>query len=300
MIIVTGATGHLGHTIVEQLVQRVPVNQVGASVRDPEKAADLKALGVRVRHGDFDAPEGLRHAFEGATQVLIVSSNAAASGGDPLAQHRSAIEAARAVGARRIVYTSHMAASDSSAFPPMLDHHATEDMLRQSGVAWTSLRHGFCAASGIALMGDALETGTLEAPADGSVSWTAHADLAEAAAIILADQGRYDGPTPPLTGSQALDLADLAAIASELLDRSVRRQILTDEDLRSQMAARGAPGRAVDMVLGLYVASRNGEFSAVDPTLEQLLGRRPIRMRDLIAQQVGSSRRELAGSGSAS
>lgn len=117
MIIVTGATGHLGHTIAEKLVDRVTVSEVGVSVRDPEKAADLKELGVRVRRGDFEDPESLRHAFEGATQVLIVSSNAGASGGDPLAQHRSAIEAARAAGARRIVYTSHMAASASSASP---------------------------------------------------------------------------------------------------------------------------------------------------------------------------------------
>ena len=177
MIIVTGASGKLGHAIVEQLVARVPVDQVGASVRDPAKAADLTALGVRVRRGDFADPESLRHAFAGATEVLIVSSNARASGGDTLAQHRSAIDAARAVGAGRIVYTSHMGASASSAFPPMHDHAATEEMLRQSGLAWTALRHGFYAASGVALMGDALETGVLEAPADGKVAWTAHAAL---------------------------------------------------------------------------------------------------------------------------
>lgn len=287
MIIITGATGHLGHAIVEKLVGRVAASQVGASVRDVKKAAGLAALGVRVRQGDFDDPASLRHAFEGATQVLIVSSNARAYGGDALAQHRSAIEAARAVGAKRLVYTSHMAASDSSAFPPMLDHAATEAMLQQSGLPWTALRNGFYAASGIALMGDATETGVLEAPADGKVSWTAHADLAEAAAIVLASDGRYDGPTPPLTGSQALDLADLAGIASELLGRSVRRQTLADGDLRAKMAARGAPAHAVDIVLGLYVASRKGEFAPVDPTLEGLLGRRPLGMRDLLAQKLG-------------
>lgn len=288
MIIVTGATGHLGRAINELLDDRVAANQVGASARDPGKATDLEALGVRIRQGDFDDPESLRHAFEGATQVLIVSSNARAYGGDTLAQHRSAIEAARAVGAERVVYTSHMAASAASAFPPARDHNATEAMLRQSGLAWTALRNGFYAESGIALMSDALETGVLEAPADGKVSWTTHADLAEAAAIILADEGQYDGPTPPLTGSQSLDLADLAGIASELLGRPVCRQILTDEDLRTKMAARGVPDRSVDMVLGLYIASREGEFAPVDPTLEQLLGRRPISMRDLMAEKVGS------------
>ncbi len=287
MIIVTGANGQLGRAIVERLAERIPAGQIGVSVRAPEKAGSLAALGVRVRHGDFDDPANLSYAFEGATQVLIVSSNASAYGGDPLAQHRSAIAAARAAGAGRIVYTSHMAASSASAFPPMLDHAATEDMLRQSGLAWTALRNGFYASSGISLMGDAFKTGVLEAPTDGKVSWTAHADLAEAAAIILADEGRYDGPTPPLTGSQSLDLADLAKIASERQSQPIRRQTLPDEDLRAKMAARGLPDRVVDITLGLYRASRQGEFAAVDPTLERLLGRCPRRMRDLIAEKVG-------------
>lgn len=288
MIIVTGATGQLGRAIVEKLVDRVSANQIGASVRDVGKAADLEALGVRVRQGDFDKPESLRHAFEGATQILIVSSNAAAYGGDPLAQHRSAIDAARAAGAARIVYTSHMAASGSSAFPPMLDHAATETMLRESGLAWTALRNGFYASSGIFLMGDVVQTGVIEAPADGKVSWTAHADLAEAAAIVLTEEGRYDGPTPPLTGSQALDLSDLAGIAAGLLGRPVRRVVLTDDELRAKMASRGAPPVVANISLGLYRASRGGEFAAVDPTLERLLNRRAISMRDLIGAKVGS------------
>lgn len=288
MIVVTGATGQLGRAIVERLLHHTPDAPLGVSARDPKQIADLQARGVRVRHGDFDDADSLRLAFEGATQVLIVSSNARASGGDPLVQHRSAIEAARAVGARRIVYTSHMGASADSAFPPMLDHYVTEEMLRESGLAWTALRHGFYASIGLMLMGDALKTGVVEAPADGKVSWTAHADLAEAAAVILTDVGRYDGPTPPLTGAEALDLADLAAVASAVLGRPVRRRTMTDGELRVRMAARGAPDRAAGIALGLYIASRTGEFAAVDPTLEQLLGRRPTRMKDLIAQQAAA------------
>ncbi len=286
MIVVTGATGQLGRAIVEKLVERVSADQVGASARDPGKAAHLQALGIRVRPGNFDDPESLRHAFMGATQVLIVSSNARASGGDTLAQHRNAIEAARAAGAQRIVYTSHMAASAASAFPPMLDHAATEQMLQQSGLAWTALRHGFYASSGLMLMGDAFETGVIEAPADGKVSWTAHADLAEAAAAVLAGEERFDGPTPPLTGPEALDLADLAALAGEALGRPIERRFLTDEELKAKMAARGAPDGAAAMVLGLYAASRNGEFEATSPALERLLGRRPTSMESVIAEKA--------------
>lgn len=50
------------------------------------------------------------------------------------------------------------------------------------------------------------------------------------------------------------------------------------------MAARGAPDRVANMALGLYVASRGGEFETIDPTLERLLGRPPIRAHDLIAE----------------
>ena len=246
------------------------------------------ALGVRVRRGDFDDPESLKHAFEGATQVLIVSSNARASGGDPLAQHRTAIEAVRTVGAKRIVYTSHMAASSTSLFPPMLDHAATETMLAVSGLQWTALRNGFYAASGIALMGDALKTGVIETPADGKVSWTAHADLAEAAAIILADEGRYDGPTPPLTASQAFDYDDIAEMVSKLINKPMRHEVLTDEALRAKLIARGALGATVKILIGLYAASRKGEFATVDLTLAKILGSSPLNLRELLSEQLSS------------
>lgn len=282
MIIVTGATGQLGRLVVEKLLARVPADQVGVSVRDPAKAADLLALGVRVRRGDFDDPAGLPHAFEDAAQVLIVSSNAAATGSDPLAQHRAAIDAARAAGVGRIVYTSHMGASASSAFPPMLDHAATEEMLRASGLPWTALRNGFYAESGLMLLGDFATIGVIEAPADGKVSWTTHADLAEAAALILVEEGHHDGPTPPLTGAEALDLTDLADIASGIEGRRVSRVSISEDAFKARMTARGAPEPATRLALGLYAASRANEFAAVDPTLERLLGRRPTAIRELI------------------
>src|SRR5437867_6201091 len=123
MIIVTGATGQLGGLIVERLLERMPAGQVGVSVRDLDKAGNLRARGVRVRRGDFGDPAALARAFEGATQVLIVSGPA-----DP-APHRAAIEAARAAGAGRILYTSHMGANRHSLFAATRAHAETEQDL---------------------------------------------------------------------------------------------------------------------------------------------------------------------------
>lgn len=286
MIVVTGATGQLGSAIVRALAQRVPANQIGASARNPEKAAALAELGVRVRKGDFAEPESLAHAFEGATQVLVISSNAAAYGGDTLAQHRAAIAAARAAGARRILYTSHMAASSSSQFPPTRDHAATEVMLRECGLAWTSLRDGFHAASGIAMLGNALESGVHDAPLDGKVCWTAHADLAEAAAAILAHEGRFEGPTPALTGSELLDFAELAQIASEISGKPIRRLVGSNEDFAAKLARFGVPAGAAAIAAGFYRAGHAGEFARTDPTLEQLIGRKPTPMREVMAKAL--------------
>ncbi|RYZ05638.1 MAG: NAD-dependent epimerase/dehydratase family protein [Myxococcales bacterium] len=286
MIVVTGATGQLGRAIVEYLVRRVPPAQVAVSVRDPQKAQELEALGVRVRRGDFAAPDGLVHAFEGASQLMLVSSNARAYGGDTLGQHRAAIEAARAVGAKRIVYTSHMAASASSAFAPMLDHAATEDMLGASGLPWTALRNGFYASSGVAQLGDAPRVGVLEVPQDGKVSWTAHADLAEAAAIVLTTQSGFAGPTPPLTGADALDLGEVAAMAGEITGRAIERRTIDDDELRRRLSERGVPARGAEVALGFFRASRAGEFQAINPALPRLLGRPPTSMKDVLRQRL--------------
>ncbi|WP_371778920.1 NAD(P)H-binding protein [Streptosporangium subroseum] len=97
MIIITGGTGRLGSQIVDRLLDRVSADGVGVSVRDTGRAADLAARGVRVRRGDFTDPGSLADAFEGATQVLIVSTDQA--GEAAIAQHVAAIDAARDAGA---------------------------------------------------------------------------------------------------------------------------------------------------------------------------------------------------------
>jgi NAD(P)H dehydrogenase (quinone) len=282
MIVVTGATGRLGRAVVERLLRRVPADSIGVSVRDPAKVAELAEQGVRVRRGDFDDAASLVHAFDGAERVLLVS--AAASGEVALRQHRTAIDAARAAGVRRVVYTSHMGANPRSPFAPMPDHAATEAMLQESGLAFTALRNGFYTSSGLMLLGHALDTGEVAAPEDGPVSWTDHADLADAAAIALTEDG-FDGPTPALTGSEAVDLAGLAAIASEVSGRPIRRIVVTDARYREHLVANGVPETAADMLVGLFAASRRGEFAAVDPTLARLIGRPPRSVRDVLEAQ---------------
>ncbi|MBZ6104964.1 NmrA family NAD(P)-binding protein [Streptomyces olivaceus] len=282
MIIVTGATGQLGRQIVEHLLPRVPAAQVGVSVRDPLKpqARAFADQGVRVRRGSYTDPASLAHAFEGASQVLVVSADR--MGEECVDLHRTAIGAAVAAGARRILYTSQMGAAEASHFQACRDHAATEEILRGSGVPYTSLRNGFYAASAVNFLDRALTTGEIVLPADGPVAWTAHADLAEATAAVLADEGRFEGPTPPLTASRALSFDDIAETAAELTGRTFTRALAPDAAFRDQLVDHGVPAVAADQVLGIFAAARAGEFAAADPALAELLGREPAGLRDVL------------------
>lgn len=285
MIIITGASGQLGRMTVEKLLERMPAEEIGISVRDPQKALDFQMKGVRVRQGSYNDPDSLAYAFEGAAQVLIVSVDG--FGEATVQSHRNAIEAAKKAGASRIVYTSHMGSSPSSLFLPMKDHAATEDALQASGVPFVSLRNGFYTASALMFLGDATSTGVLAAPEDGPVSWTAHPDLAEAAAIALSEQ-RFDGLTPGLTSMEAIDLTGIAAIASELSGRPIQRVVVTDEAYRDTLMSHGVPEDHANMLLGIFQASREGEFARIDPALTKLLNRPPLTVRDVLKASIAA------------
>ncbi|WLQ53021.1 NAD(P)H-binding protein [Streptomyces poriferorum] len=286
MIIVTGATGQLGRQIVERLLVRVPADRIGVSVRDPQKAQAFAGQGVRVRQGSFDEAAGLAHAFEGATQVLIVSVDL--MGEEAVRLHRTAIDAAAAAGARRILYTSHMGADPASHFQACRDHAATEQALSKAGVPYTALRNGFHASAAVQFLGHAAASGSLVLPEDGPVSWTAHADLADAAAAVLADEGRFEGPTPPLTSAQSLTFDDVAAIATAATGRTITRTTASDELFRDQLLGNGVPAEAAGRLLGIFEAARAGEFAAVDPTLAGLIGREPTALSAVIGEHLSS------------
>jgi uncharacterized protein YbjT (DUF2867 family) len=283
MIVITGATGALNGATVEHLLKRIPADRIGVSVRDVAKAQHFADRGVRVRRGAYADPAALLDSFEGAEQVLLVSSNDPSA--DGVALLRVGIDTAVAAGARRILYTSHQHTGLDSPFFPARDHAAAEALLADSGVAWTSLRNGFYAHSLDWLLGPWRETGVIATPADGPVSWTERADEAEAAAVILAGQRHFDGPVT-LTASAAVTFDEIAGIASELTGRDIRRVVVDDDKWVAEQVAHGTPEVMARFLLGFYQAARVGRFAGVDPLLAGgLLGRQPRTVRDLLAER---------------
>ncbi len=282
MIIVTGATGTLNGATADHLLERIPAEQIGVSVRDPARTDHLARRGVRVRRGSYDDPEALLHSFAGAEQVLLVSSSDIAS--DVVAQHRIAIDAAVAAGAERILYTSAFGAGFDSPYPPLAIHAATEEHLAATGVPWTALRNGFYGDLG-QLLGPWQSTGTIMKPVDGPFPWVDRRDAAEAAAVILTGDASFDG-TVDLIPSTPVTLADFAAAASELTGRHIERAIIDDEMWVAEEVACGMPEPTARFALSMFQATRSGHFAHSDPTLTQLLGRAPRNLAALLEGQI--------------
>lgn len=287
MIVVTGTNGHYGRQVVAGLLEKLPSSQIGVSVRDTAKAADLAARGVRVIKGDFADATSLQAAFDGAEQVLIVSANVL--GDEAIRLHRNAIQAATRAGAKRILYTSHQAASASSKVAFARDHAATEAILQDCGTPFVSLRNGFYTESAFYQLGGMKETGRLALPEDGPVSWTARNDLADAAVAALTDPSLFDGISAPLTAARTHKFADFASIASDVLDRAVVRDTISDDVYRANALQRGYPEAIVGMLLSMFEAIRDGEFNVVDPTLASVLGREPADLRSLLVPYLSAS-----------
>ncbi len=281
MIVITGATGALNGATVDRLLERRPATDLAVAVRDPDKARRFGERGVEVRPGgDYSDPVALSAAFAGADQLLLVSSND--PGADAVGLHRTAIRAAVAAGVGRILYTSHQGAHPQSPFAPARVHAATEQLLADSGIAWTALRNGFYLHSLAWLLGPWRESGMVRVPADGPVSWTAREDAAEAAARIIESDGDFDGPVT-LTATTASTFAELAERAGSITGRPIGFELMEPEDWVAAQVTHGQPEGMARFTLGMYTAAAAGYFAGTDPLLAQLLARAPRTVADELA-----------------
>lgn len=111
---VTGATGFVDNVLARQL--RTAGHEVHASVRSPEKAKDLQALGVKLFPGDVTDKESLRAAMQGVDGVYHVAGWFKVgvkdkSGGEKvnIQGTRNVLELMKELGIRKGVYTSTLA-----------------------------------------------------------------------------------------------------------------------------------------------------------------------------------------------
>jgi NAD(P)H dehydrogenase (quinone) len=288
VVAVTGASGHLGRGVAELLLARLDPRDVVLLTRAPDALVTFSARGASVRLADFDEPATLAAAFAGVDRALLIS---AVDLERRTGQHRAAIEAARAVGVAHVAYTSipDPEHSPAAAAP---SHLATEEAVRESGMAWTFLRNNLYAEFQVPVVARAIETGEhVTSAGAGRTAYVSRDDCAGAAAAVLAGDG-HENRVYDVTGPEAVGAEDIAALAAELGGHPVAVVHVDDEALVAGMVSSGMPEAVARVIASFPAAARDGRLGSVSSAVEELTGAPARSLRDVVgaALEAGTER----------
>jgi NAD(P)H dehydrogenase (quinone) len=276
---ITGAAGHLGRLTAQRVLELAPATDLVLVTRRPESVADLADAGAIVRYGDFDDPPSLAGAFDGCERVLLISTDVL---GNRLAQHTAAIDAAAATGVRHVLYTSGLNAGAALPLVVSPEHGATEKAIRDRGLHLTALRNGLYAEFQVGAAARAAASGQLvHNNGDGRTAYVAREDCAAAAAAVLTTEGHEDR-IYDITGPEPISQADLALLVQEITGRPVEAVAIDDETAAQALVGAGVPPDAARAYASFGTAIREGVLDVVSPHVEDLTGRRPRSLREVL------------------
>ena len=283
MIVVTGATGKLGHLVLRALFEKVPTAELAVAVRNPAKAAALAARGVQVRRADYDRPETLSSAFAAGEKVLLISANEV---GKRATQHLRVVDAARAAGVGLLAYTSLLRA-DTSRLALAEEHRITEQAIRASGLPYVLLRNGWYLENHTDLIAGILQRGTIVGAASGGrFASAARKDYAAAAAEVVTSSG-HENRIYELAGN-AFTLSEFAAEVGRQTGKRIAYTNLTPEQYKHVLVGAGLPGPYADVLVDADVGASQGELDSQSVDLTRLIGRPATSLRDAIAAALKS------------
>ncbi|KQY64187.1 MULTISPECIES: SDR family oxidoreductase [unclassified Nocardioides] len=267
--IVIGATGQLGTLTVDALLDRgAAPHDIVAAGRNADRLAALAARGVHTRSIDLSDPASLADLFSRDDTVLLISGNEL---GQRVVQHGNVIDAAKAAGVKRLVYTSAPKADDT-ALVLAPEHKATEELIAASGLPATILRNGWYTENYLQAAEQARQTGVLLTSAgEGRISSASRSDYAEAAAVVLLDDSTA-GRTFELSGDTSWDQQELADAIGQATGREVALQSVTPDEHQRLLVAAGLDEGTAGFVVALDGNTRDGLLGVTNGELSALIG----------------------------
>ncbi len=251
---VTAVSGQLGREIARKLVELPGDTPVIGLARTPSRVVDP---GVEVRPGDYDEPEQLKASLAGVDALVIVSGMAAPE--DRIHQHRNVIDAARAAGVKKLVYTSIIGPEEGTRFSPVVQsNRQTEADIRASGLDWAIGRNGIYIEPDIEYLDGYRSRGEIANSAgEGRCGYTTRSELAHAYAALLT-RDDLNGGTFDLNGAP-ITQAELAGYINRTFGTDLGYRDMTSEDFVADRSAE--LGDFLGPIIGgIYEGIRQGAY----------------------------------------
>jgi len=296
-IVITGASGQYGRAATDGLIALGHAADLVLITRTPAKLADRIAQGCTVRYGDYDKPETLAEAVQGAEKMLLISGTRV---GARVVQHKAAIDAAAAAGVQHIAYTSFIGIEDD-ANPAEVrhDHIETERLIKASGMSWTMLRDAHYADAMILMAGPGVMASRqwISNAGDGREAMVWRDDCVASAVAVLSGTG-HAGKTYNITGPELQTFGEVTALMAEITGVPLEYVPVDDDTQYAMFDAMGIPRRPVDdaSVNGIPwnsddmvtfgAAIRDGFLEICTSDVELLTGRPARSVRQMIEENV--------------
>jgi len=284
-ILITGATGQLGKSTINFLLQKgIAANQISALARDEGKAAELKSKGIDVKIGNYDDFDSLRTAMQGVETMLLISSSEMTK--SRAVQHINAIKAAKENGVKHIIYTGFMRTHEDPKSPLWFiakDHVETEKYLKESGITYTIFANAFYLDMIMDFVGEqVLETKTIFVPAgEGKINFVLRNEVAEALANVLTTGG-HENKTYNIGNEQPISFREIANYITELTGVAINYVTPEPEVYQQTLMQHGVPEGYARMFTAFAVAFAANTMNVSTTDLTQLLGRKPTTVQDYL------------------
>jgi uncharacterized protein YbjT (DUF2867 family) len=280
MIAVIGATGNTGRAVVKEL--RALGEDPLCIVRNADKAREVLGAGARTAVAEITDREALAKALNGTRRVLVVTGHNPQAG----EQQINILEAAKAAGVDFFVKVSGGKAVVGPDVESVVGrgHHAVEEAMKGSGLAWTILRPGLFMQNTLAQAQSIKAEGrmVLAFAKDLPIAFIDVRDTGAVGARILRDPGPHEGKTYEFTGVTT-NFGEFAQVFSEVLGKPVTYIGASLEQAEQGMKGRGMPEWLVAHMVAMARAGANGAFSNenTQPVLK-IVGRAPLTTRDFV------------------
>lgn len=281
MILVTGATGHLGGATVEHLLKHLAPHEFAILARDENKAKSFAQKGIEVRLGDFDDINSLERALSGITKILLIPTIVP----HRLEQNKRVVDSAVKNKVKHILYTGISFKNiNETATAGLEAHFETEDYIMASGLSYTFLRNNLYMEA-LPFYGGAklYEQGFYLPAGKGKVPFALRREMGEAAATVLLQEG-HENKIYEIAASELYTYDDVANALSKLVDKTITYTDADPETFKRILVENGLDEFMISILTGFNVDIKNGHFETLTYDLEKLIGRKPIGLEKGLAE----------------
>ncbi|KAI9835769.1 MAG: hypothetical protein M1819_001948 [Sarea resinae] len=303
-IVITGVDGNLIGYAAELVLQEVPGDRCifTSPALDSIPAARVQAWkdkGVEVLALDYDNVAGMEKAFKDADVVQLVSTWMI--GSIRRAQHRRAVSAAKAAGAKRVLYTSFIGAGAEVDTPYVAsDHRDTEQAVYESGLAWNIQRNNLYLDTHVRVFVPAAANKLNNTwPCNcgrTKASYVARQDCSRVAAALILGKCEPNR-VYTVTGPELLSDQDIFDLVKQETGWEGKSNEMSDTELYAYWKAQGVPLysdgdfskapiphiSATDLTEN-WSAVRKGFHSFISDDYEKLTGKKPVSAIEVIRQ----------------